>query len=86
MGGISEALIATAVGILVAIPAVIAYNVFQKKCNDIEENTGALANQVLAVMKAKTSEPINQKANKKLIPMDELKEPKRSLREAEANS
>jgi biopolymer transport protein ExbB/biopolymer transport protein TolQ len=86
MGGISEALIATAVGILVAIPAVIAYNIFQKKCNDIEENTGALANQVLAVMKAKTSEPINQKANKKLIPMDELKEPQRSLREAEANS
>ena len=25
-------------GIFVAIPAVIAYNLFQKKCNDIEEN------------------------------------------------
>jgi biopolymer transport protein TolQ len=46
MSGIAEALIATAVGILVAIPAVIAYNLFQKKCNDIEENSGALANQV----------------------------------------
>jgi len=63
MSGIAEALIATAVGILVAIPAVIAYNVFQKKCNDIEENAGALANQVLAVMKSKT-EAASRKGNK----------------------
>ena len=52
MSGISEALIATAIGILVAIPAVIAFNIFQKKCSDIEENSAALANQVLAVMKS----------------------------------
>ena len=37
MSGIAEALLATAVGILVAIPAVIFYNVFQKKGADIEE-------------------------------------------------
>jgi biopolymer transport protein ExbB/TolQ len=86
MSGISEALIATAVGILVAIPAVIAYNLFQKKCNDIEENTGALANQVLAVMKSKSMVPAMQKANKKLAPMDDVEEPKVSLRPAEANS
>jgi len=30
MAGISEALVATAVGLLVAIPAVVAYNAFQK--------------------------------------------------------
>jgi biopolymer transport protein ExbB len=30
MSGISEALIATAVGLLVALPAVVAYNVFQR--------------------------------------------------------
>ncbi len=30
MAGISEALIATAVGLLVALPAVVAYNVFQR--------------------------------------------------------
>ncbi len=30
MAGVSEALVATAVGLLVAIPAVIAYNVFQR--------------------------------------------------------
>jgi biopolymer transport protein ExbB len=30
MAGISEALIATAVGLLVALPAVVAYNIFQR--------------------------------------------------------
>ena len=30
MSGISEALIATAVGLLVALPAVVAYNIFQR--------------------------------------------------------
>jgi biopolymer transport protein ExbB/biopolymer transport protein TolQ len=51
MSGIAEALIATAVGILVALPAVIFYNVFQKKGADIEENTAALGNVVLATMR-----------------------------------
>ena len=31
MGGIAEALVATGVGLFVAIPAVVAYNIFQKK-------------------------------------------------------
>jgi len=51
MSGIAEALIATAVGILVALPAVIFYNVFQKKGADVEEQAGALGNVVLASMK-----------------------------------
>ena len=33
MSGISEALVATAIGLFVAIPAVIAYNIFSKKLN-----------------------------------------------------
>lgn len=33
MGGISEALVATAMGLLVAIPAVIAYNFFSRTLN-----------------------------------------------------
>jgi biopolymer transport protein ExbB/TolQ len=52
MSSISEALIATAVGILVALPAVIYYNVFQKKGSDIEENANGLGNMVLASLKA----------------------------------
>ncbi len=87
MGGIAEALIATAVGILVAIPAVIAYNLFQKKCNDIEENTAALANQVLAVMKAKPASAARQRAQGKMTPMDDVEEETNlALRAAEANS
>src|SRR5207248_5464747 len=41
MSGIAEALLATAVGILVALPAVIYYNVFQKKGGDVEEGAAA---------------------------------------------
>ncbi|MDB4979772.1 MAG: MotA/TolQ/ExbB proton channel family protein [Myxococcales bacterium] len=52
MGGIAEALISTAVGILVALPAVVFYNVFQKKGADVEEQAGALGNVVLASMKS----------------------------------
>ena len=85
MSGIAEALIATAVGILVAIPAVIAYNLFQKKCNDIEENAGALLNQVLAVMKAKPIVPVGQKAASKRGALDDVETPA-SLRTVEANS
>ncbi len=52
MSGIAEALVATAVGILVALPAVIAYNAFQKKCQDLEENTLSIGNLVMAAMKS----------------------------------
>jgi biopolymer transport protein ExbB/TolQ len=52
MGGIAEALIATAVGILVALPAVIFYNVFQKKGADVEEQAAAMGNLLLASMKS----------------------------------
>ena len=53
MGGIAEALVATAIGILVALPAVIAYNVFQKKAVDVEDNAATLGNVVLASLAAR---------------------------------
>jgi biopolymer transport protein ExbB/biopolymer transport protein TolQ len=52
MGGIAEALVATAVGILVALPAVIAYNVFAKKTQDLEENVQSIGSLILAQMKS----------------------------------
>ena len=52
MSGIAEALLATAVGILVALPAVIFYNVFQKKGADVEEQAAALGNVIIASMRA----------------------------------
>ena len=51
MSGISEALVATAVGIFVAIPAVVGYNVAQKKGGDVENNVFALARLMSAWLK-----------------------------------
>jgi biopolymer transport protein ExbB/biopolymer transport protein TolQ len=50
MSGIAEALVATGVGLFVAIPAVIAYNVLQKKIGAIEENIGAMTKQICALL------------------------------------
>jgi biopolymer transport protein ExbB/biopolymer transport protein TolQ len=51
MNGIAEALISTAIGILVAIPAVVAFNVYSKKAGQVEENIGSIENVILAQMK-----------------------------------
>ncbi len=51
MAGISEALVATAVGIFVAIPAVVGYNVAQKKGGEIENNVFSLARLMSAWLK-----------------------------------
>jgi biopolymer transport protein ExbB/biopolymer transport protein TolQ len=52
MGGIAEALIATGVGLFVAIPAVVAYNFFQKKITDIEDNVSSIAKRLAALLAA----------------------------------
>jgi len=48
MAAIAEALVATAVGLLVAIPAVAMYNVFQRQSKAILANTEALSRVLLA--------------------------------------
>lgn len=55
MAGIAEALVATGVGLFVAIPAVVAYNVIQKTIGDIEGNVTALTKQITALLKAKVN-------------------------------
>jgi biopolymer transport protein ExbB/biopolymer transport protein TolQ len=52
MSGIAEALIATGVGLFVAIPAVVAYNFFQKKITDIEDNVASLSKRICALLAA----------------------------------
>ena len=59
MSGVSEALIATAVGLLVAIPAVIAYNYFQRKVKEFVTQMEA-ASKILLVF-LKSSERVEQK-------------------------
>lgn len=46
VGGIDEALITTALGLIVAIPALIAYNYFANRVNQIAEETTLLSDQV----------------------------------------
>lgn len=52
MSGISEALVATGVGLIVAIPAVVAYNVFVAKVDGLAANTALLSKTLLARLKA----------------------------------
>lgn len=52
MGRISEALVATAIGILIAIPAVAAYNAFQRVVRGTIANTDALGHMLLSYLKA----------------------------------
>ena len=53
MAGIAEALIATGVGIFVAIPAVVAYNLLQKKIAEIESSSISLAKLITAHAKSR---------------------------------
>jgi biopolymer transport protein ExbB len=48
MSSIAEALVATAVGLAVAIPAVAAYNFYQRHTRSVLGNTDALSNVLLA--------------------------------------
>jgi biopolymer transport protein ExbB len=52
MARISEALVATAIGILIAIPAVAAFNAFQRVVRGTAANTEALGHVLLAHLKA----------------------------------
>ena len=48
MAGISEALVATAIGLLVAIPAVIAFNIFQRRIKALLGDANALTHTLLS--------------------------------------
>jgi biopolymer transport protein ExbB len=54
MVGISEALVATAIGLFVAIPAVIAFNVFSRKLRVLLVNAEALKDLYLSKTQLKT--------------------------------
>ncbi len=51
MTNIAEALVATAVGLVVAIPAVAAYNIFMRQVRETTANTEALGHVLLAHLK-----------------------------------
>jgi biopolymer transport protein ExbB len=53
MAGISEALVATAVGLFVALPAVIAYNLFQRSLRRATQRATALGHAAVAALEAR---------------------------------
>jgi len=60
MAGISEALVATAVGLMVAIPAVVLYNIFQSRNKLLLSNAESLAHLALARLKADRGAPVER--------------------------
>ena len=53
MAGISEALVATAVGLFVAIPAVLAFNIFQRLLKRVIGRSNALGNAIASGLHAR---------------------------------
>jgi biopolymer transport protein ExbB len=53
MSGISEALVATAIGLLVAIPAVVAFNFFNRRVRAAVTDSDAIAHVVLGELHAR---------------------------------
>jgi biopolymer transport protein ExbB len=53
MSSIAEALVATAVGLAVAIPAVVSFNYFQRRIKAIASNTESLSRVLLAHLKGR---------------------------------
>jgi biopolymer transport protein ExbB/TolQ len=56
MAGISEALVATAIGLFVAIPAVAAFNIFQRRIKAILGDADAVVHVILSGLKGQTNE------------------------------
>ncbi len=55
MAGLSEALVATAAGLFVAIPAVVAYNYFQRHIKSVISNAGSMNRFVLSQIRGNGS-------------------------------
>jgi len=57
MAAIAEALVATGVGLFVALPAVVAYNAIQKRIGEVEAEAQSLTKLVSAYLKAGREAP-----------------------------
>jgi len=58
MTGISEALVATAVGILVAVQAVVFFNYFQSRLARVNSELALLADEFLELLRDRPPEPV----------------------------
>jgi biopolymer transport protein ExbB/biopolymer transport protein TolQ len=71
MAAIAEALIATGIGLVVAIPAVVAFNMAQKKISEVEGNVASIGKHLLALLKW---DPEARKKSLAAEPVDEAEE------------
>ena len=55
MSGIAEALVATGVGLFVALPAVVAFNVVQRKIGEIEAGIAGLGKLITGFLKSQSA-------------------------------
>lgn len=74
MTGISEALVATAVGLLVAIPAVVAFNLFNRQVRSFAAHIDSLAHIILAEVRGETAPEEETAAEKKGGKVEKAKE------------
>ena len=78
MGTLAEALVATAIGLLVAIPAVAAFNYFQRRVKGILSSTETLSHVVMASLAAEEKSHV--------APRAEVKDAKEPSKEASKES
>jgi biopolymer transport protein ExbB len=63
MSGVFEALVATAVGLFVAIPAVVAFNIFQRRVRLTLSRVDSLAHLILTLMNPDSRPPVAKKVS-----------------------
>ncbi len=63
MVGIAEALIATGVGLCVALPAVVAFNIVNRSIGRVEANVDIMTKYILAVLKSSSEESAHAAKN-----------------------
>ena len=86
MGSIAEALVATAVGIAVALPAVASYNYFQRWMSTLLADADALSNLVLAYLCADPERSTLHHAEAAVVAPAKHRERARSTQEARGSS
>lgn len=73
MTGISEALVATAVGLAVAIPAVVAYNAFTRWLKNMTARTNALGHAIVGHLHGENEPDIQRRKGRPAAVLQELR-------------
>ena len=82
MANIAEALVATAIGLIVAIPAVAAFNTFQRIVKSTVANTDALSHVLLAHLRADGERPVQRDADPRDAELRTSARPPKNLKKA----